>query len=149
MTDIGVFLRITLENQQIRYRGNIYSVDDLKVELYRKNPVKGYSFLIALIGIYLAVFVTIFTSPIYSILFDYMFFIYLAAWLLGTYLAYIIFSKYLLESAVVHLDDSTRFFLYNHGLNREMIRTILEKAKKIEYFTVSDASGQQDSRDRY
>lgn len=126
-------MNISIDGDDIKYNGRNYPLDGASIELTKRDRVKGYVLTISVTALLCLVYFLIFTTPLYHALFDYMFFVYFATFVPGVALYIYIFSRYILEYAVVRLDNDTRIVLFNHGINREMIFALIERMKRVRY----------------
>ncbi len=128
---------IKIHDDQIYYKGVDFQLQSVKVELFRRDSVEGFAYLLILAVLYVFAYFVIYIFFNGSILFGWAFLVYILSFVLVVITAYGITSKFLLESATIHLDGDTKFTFPSSGISREMIRVIVEKAKVIEYIPQS------------
>lgn len=124
---------IRIQNGKIQYSGKDYPLEDVSVELLRRDPVKGITYLFSLAAAYVIAYFVMTVLLSSNSLYSLLFIIYILSFVIVANLAYEIVLKFLLDSAVIHLDSSTKFSLPASGVSREMISAIVEKAKTVDY----------------
>ncbi len=129
---------VKIQGDQIQYKGVNFPLKGVKVELFRRDPMEGFAYLLILAVAYVFAYFVIYIFLNGNILFSWAFIGYILSFVPVLITAYGITSKFLLESATIHLDGDTEFTIPSSGISREMIRAIAGRAEIIEYIPQSE-----------
>lgn len=129
---------VKIHDDQVQYKGVDFPLKAVEVKLFRRDTAQGFAYLLILAVAYAFAYFVIYIFLNGSILFEWAFIVYILSFVIVITTAFQITSKFLLESATIHLDRDTKLILPSRGISREMIRAIAEKAKIIEYIQQRD-----------
>lgn len=126
---------VRITPQSIFFKGTEYETSKVSIVFYnRKNKHKGGTLILFTAIIYILILSIILTSQIYSILFDYMFFIYFLSGVSFLYLIFRIYWNYILEYVVVEFEGSKgKLFKVNNKKNSDLINSLKAQVSTVTY----------------
>lgn len=126
---------VRITPQSIFFKGTEYETTKVSLTFYkRKNKHKGGTLILFTAIIYISILIVILTSQVYSIFFDYMFFIYFPWGVSFLYLVFLIYWNYIIEYVIVEFEGSKgKLFKVNNRRNFDLIKSLKEKVSSVTY----------------
>lgn len=127
---------LELTPNSIFFRGVEFQTSEVKMTFYnRANKYKGGTMILFTAIFYIAVMAVILATPVYTILFNYMFLIYFPWGVSFLYLLYHIYVNYVLEYVIVQFGESSkeRLFKVNNKKNSDLIATLKDRSFLVTY----------------
>lgn len=116
-------MNLEITQKKIIYEGKEYVPQDVKVNITLKNKAKGHTRLIVLVLLYTAIFLALFTFPIFNVVYDYMFLINSPLLFLFLMVFILLLNKYFLEYAVIEFGNNRKLtLLYSREKKCSLIR---------------------------
>ena len=131
----GIEEEIKITPQSIIYKGVEYPVSEVKITFYnRTNTMKGRTLILFTIISYIIAMSVILNSPIYTMFFDYMFFIYFPWGVSFLYLVFRIYMNYIIEYVIVEFGESNeKLFKVNNKKNSNFIELLNNMSSSITF----------------
>lgn len=127
--------RLEITPDSIFFRGVEFQTSEVKMTFYnRANKHKGSSRILFTAIIYIAIMAVILVSPVYTMLFNYMFFVYFPWGVSFLYLVYRIYMDYILEYVIVQFGTSNeKLFKVNNKKNSALINSLKDRSFWVTY----------------
>ena len=127
--------RLEITPDSIFFRGVEFQTSEVKMTFYnRANKHKGSSRILFTAIIYIAIMAVILVSPVYTMLFNYMFFVYFPWGVSFLYLVYRIYMNYILEYVIVQFGTSNeKLFKVNNKKNSALIDLLKDRSFLVTY----------------
>jgi hypothetical protein len=127
--------RLEITPDSIFFKGVEFQTSEVKMTFYnRANKHKGSSRILFTAIIYIAIMAVILVSPVYTMLFNYMFFIYFPWGVSFLYLVYRIYMNYILEYVIVQFGASNeKLFKVNNKKNSALIDLLKDRSFLVTY----------------
>ena len=130
--------RLEITSDSVIFNGVKFQTSEVKLTFYnRANKFKGRSRILFTAIFYFAIMAVILTSPIYTIFFNYMFFIYFPWGFSFLYLLYRIYMNYILEYVIVEFGTSKgKLFKVNNKKDSDLINSLKDKSFSVAYVEI-------------
>ena len=127
--------RLEITPDSIFFKGVEFQTSEVKMTFYnRANKHKGSSRILFTAIIYIAIMAVILVSPVYTMFFNYMFFIYFPWGVSFLYLVYRIYMNYILEYVIVQFGASKeKLFKVNNKKNSALIDLLKDRSFLVTY----------------
>lgn len=138
MSGVSQNERLEMTPDSIIFNGVKYQTSEVKLTFYNRiNKFRAGIRIYFISILYFSILAVILTSPVYTIFFNYMFFIYFPWGVSFLYFLYYIYVNYIMEYVIVEFGTSKgKFCKVNNKKNSDLINSIKDRSFSVVYVEI-------------